>query len=264
MSTKTYRLSGKQMDRSWHVLDAANRPLGRIASDAARLLLGKHKPDYEPFLPMGDFVVIVNAGAVAVTGAKTKRKVYYRHTGYPGGLRERTLEEQMERDPTKVLERAVKGMLPHNSHGRELFRHLKVYVGADHPHEAQVNAGTGARVRKRERQAEAAAVETAVAAVPAAEAPPAETPVAVAPAVEAPAEAAAVAEVPVVAEAPAEAAAADAARLTGSLSRYKRDELDEEATRLEIAIDADWNKPDVADAIQAHYDAHPVPADEDE
>jgi large subunit ribosomal protein L13 len=253
MSTKTYRLSGKQMDRSWHVLDAANRPLGRVASNAARLLLGKHKPDYEPFLPMGDFVVIVNAGTVAVTGAKTKRKVYYRHTGYPGGLRERTLEEQMERDPTKVLERAVKGMLPHNSHGRELFRHLKVYVGADHPHEAQVNAGTGARARKRERQAAAAG-----AAAPVPETTAEKTPVAAAPVVEA------AAEVAVVAEAPAEAAAPDAARLTGSLSRYKRAELDEEATRLEIAIDAEWNKPDVAEAIKAHYDAHPVPADEDE
>ena len=137
MPSKTLRLSAKQMERNWQVLDAANRPLGRVASDAARMLLGKHKPNYEPFLPMGDFVVIINAAEIAVTGEKTKRKIYYRHTGYPGGIRERTLQEQMDRDPRKVIERAVKGMLPHNARGRELFRHLKVYLGADHPHEAQ-------------------------------------------------------------------------------------------------------------------------------
>lgn len=249
MPTKTFRLSGKQMLRNWHVLDAANRPLGRVASDAARLLLGKHKPDYEPFLPMGDFVVIVNAGQVAVTGAKTKRKVYYRHTGYPGGLRERTLEEQLDRDPRKVVERAVKGMLPHNSRGRELFRHLKVYLGPDHPHEAQVNAGTGARAAKRERQAEAAAAVAAEA--PAAEAAVAETPVV------APVEAEPAAEVDA-------GAAIDGERLTGSLSRHKRTELDEEAARLGIEIDPDWNKPDVVAAVQAHYDANPLLEDEDE
>ena len=250
MPTKTFRLSGKQMDRSWHVLDAANRPLGRVASDAARLLLGKHKPDYEPFLPMGDFVVIVNASEVAVTGAKTKRKVYYRHTGYPGGLRERTLEEQMDRDPRKVIERAVKGMLPHNSRGRELFRHLRVYLGADHPHEAQINAGTGARAAKRVRQAAAAAIV-------AAETPVAETPLVEA-AIEAPSDQAAAVEAPVEAT-----AAADGERLTGTLSRYKRAELDDEATRLGIQIDGEWNKPDVVAAVQAHYDANPVPEDED-
>ena len=224
MPTKTFRLSGKQMDRSWHVLDAADRPLGRIASDAARLLLGKHKPTYEPFLPMGDFVVVINAEQVAVTGAKTKNKVYYRHTGYPGGLRERTLEEQMERDSTKVLERAIKGMLPHNSHGRELFRHLKVYAGAEHPHEAQVMAGTGARAKKRVRQAEAAAAAPAPAV-----APPVEDAVS--------------------AEAPA----------TDALSRFKRAELDDEASRLGIEIDSEWKKDDVVAAIQTHYDEHPEP-----
>ncbi len=253
MPTKTFRLSGKQMDRTWHVLDAANRPLGRVASDAARLLLGKHKPDYEPFLPMGDFVVIINAAEVAVTGAKTKNKVYYRHTGYPGGLRERTLEEQMERDPTKVLERAIKGMLPHNSRGRELFRHLNVYAGADHPHEAQVNAGTGARAKKRARQEEAAASAAPAAAAPVDETPT-ETPAAE---VEAP-EATETAEAPeAVAEAVEPASAGDE-RLTGSLSRYKRAELDEEAQRLGIEIDPDWKKDDVVAAVQAHYDEHPV------
>ena len=254
MPTKTFRLSGKQMDRSWHVLDAANRPLGRIASDAARLLLGKHKPTYEPFLPMGDYVVIINAGEVAVTGAKTKRKIYYRHTGYPGGLRERTLEEQMERDPRKVLERAIKGMLPHNSHGRELFRHLKVYTGADHPHEAQVNAGTGARARKRARQEEAAAAASVTSAVedaPVEDAPVDET-----------ATAAPEAAAPEATEAVA-APASEGERLTGSLSRHRRAELDEEAGRLEIEIEPGWKKDDVVTAIQAYYDQHPIADDED-
>jgi large subunit ribosomal protein L13 len=217
MTTKTFRLSGKAMDRSWHVLDAANTPLGRVASEAAKLLLGKHKPNYEPFLPMGDFVVVINADRVAVTGAKTKNKVYYRHTGYPGGLRERTLEEQMERDARKVLERAIKGMLPHNSRGRELFRHLKVYGGSEHPHEAQLNAGTGARARKRVRQAEAAAV----------------------------------------------VAAPEGERLSGSLARYKRAELDEEATRLGIEIESGWKKGDVVTAVRAYYAEHPM-VDEDD
>jgi len=265
MTMKTFRLSAKSMDRSWHVLDAADKPLGRVASEAAKLLLGKHKPNYEPFLPMGDYVVIVNAGRVAVTGEKTKRKVYYRHSGYPGGLRERTLEEQMERDPRKVLERAIKGMLPHNSRGRELFRHLNVYSGADHPHEAQVNAGTGARAQKRARQAEAAA-----AAPPEAETVSAE-PVAVAPTevveeTATPETATPEAAAPeVVVEAPAaEEASSEATgeRLTGSLARYKRAELDEEATRLGIEIESGWKKDDVVAAVQTYYDEHPI-ADED-
>jgi large subunit ribosomal protein L13 len=256
MPTKTFRLSGKAMDRSWHVLDAANRPLGRLASDAARLLLGKHKPTFEPYLPMGDFVVIINAGQVAVTGAKMQAKVYYRHTGYPGGLRERTLEEQLERDPTKVVERAVKGMLPHNAHGRELFRHLKVYVGAEHPHEAQVNAGSGARAQKRVRQEEAAA--TTAAAAPAVVPPATPAPAAVTEATEAAEDVAM--ETP---EAVSEAVEATAGgRLSGALSRYRRGELDGEAGRLGIEIQSDWKKEDVAAAIQAHYDANPAGEDE--
>lgn len=163
MTTKTFRLSGKAMDRRWHVLDARGVPLGRLASEASKLLLGKHKPEYEPHLAMGDFVVVVNASAVGVTGNKLTSKVYYRHTGHPGGLRERTLQEQLDRDPRRVVERAVKGMLPHNARGRELFRHLKVYAGPEHPHEAQLRAGTGERARKRAAQAETAAAVEATA-----------------------------------------------------------------------------------------------------
>jgi len=262
MTMKTFRLSAKSMDRRWHVLDAADTPLGRVASEAAKLLLGKHKPNYEPFLPMGDYVVIINADRVAVTGEKTKRKVYYRHTGYPGGLRERTLEEQMDRDPRKVLERAIKGMLPHNSRGRELFRHLNVYSGSEHPHEAQVNAGTGARAQKRARQDEVAAAAAPVAATP----EPVEP--------EAAAQESEVAEETAAPEAAAPEAAAEASaaeeaavettgeRLKGSLARYKRTELDEEATRLGIEIESGWKKDDVVAAVQGHYDEHPI-ADED-
>ena len=142
---KTYRLSGKSLDRRWHVIDASGRPLGRVASEVAQLLLGKHKATYEPHLAMGDFVIVVNARQVALTGRKAEQKVYYRHTGYPGGLRERSYREQMERDPRAVIERAVRGMLPHNARGRELYRHLKVYAGPDHPHQAQVGAAASSR-----------------------------------------------------------------------------------------------------------------------
>ncbi len=150
MTQKTYRLSGKAMDAAWHVLDADNRPLGRLATDAARLLLGKHKATYEPHLAMGDFVIVVNARAVAITGQKTEQKQYYRHTGYPGGLRSRSLRNQMDLDATRVVEHAVKGMLPHNARGRALFRRLRVYAGPEHPHEAQVNAGTARAASAKE------------------------------------------------------------------------------------------------------------------
>lgn len=230
MTTKTYRLKAAQIDRRWHVLDAAERPLGRLASEAARLLLGKHKPDYEPHLAMGDFVIVVNAGQVRLTGKKAEQKVYYRHSGYPGGLRERSFEEQMERDPRRVVETAVRGMLPHNSRGRELFRRLKVYAESDHPHTAQVMAGTGARARKR------AAQEAAAKTAPRSRAAKAAEP-------EAPATA--------LAEEPP-AAAADTPVRTGALSRWLRSELDQEAERLGIEIDPGWKKDDVVAAIEEH------------
>jgi large subunit ribosomal protein L13 len=132
--------------------------------------MGKHKPTYERHLPMGDFVIIVNAREVAVTGNKSLQKVYYRHSGYPGGLHQRTLREQMEKDPRRVIERAVKGMLPSTSLGRELFRHLKVYAGPTHPHEAQVRAGTSTRT-KRITPAPAATTPVAAASEPEDETP---------------------------------------------------------------------------------------------
>ena len=122
----------------WHVLDAEGRTLGRLSSEIAVLLQGKHKPEYVPYLNTGDFVVVINAEKVRVTGKKLEQKMYYRHSGYPGGLKERTLADVLERTPTRVIEHAVKGMLPKNSIGRRMLSRLKLYVGGEHPHEAQI------------------------------------------------------------------------------------------------------------------------------
>lgn len=137
---KTYSLKAGQIDKAWHVVDATNVTLGRLASRLAALLMGKHKPVYSPHLDMGDFVVVVNASRVRLTGNKRQQKIYYRHTGYMGGLKETTLEEMLAKDPRRVIELAVRGMLPRNRLASHLLRHLKVYSGPDHPHEAQVNA----------------------------------------------------------------------------------------------------------------------------
>jgi large subunit ribosomal protein L13 len=140
MRPKTYSLKPKEVVPHWHVLDAEGRPLGRLASQAALLLRGKHRPTYTPHLENGDVVVIVNASRVRVTGRKTDQKQYYRHSGYPGGLRETPLKVMLAKHPDRVVQQAVKGMLPHNRLSRKLLRHLKVYAGPEHPHEAQVRA----------------------------------------------------------------------------------------------------------------------------
>ena len=134
---KTFSPKGSQITREWHVIDAAGVPLGRLASQVAQLLRGKHKPTFAPHLDSGDHVIVVNAAKVALTGAKLDQKKYYRHSGYPGGLRKRTLREQLERRPTEVLRKAVKGMLPRNRLGRAQITKLKIYAGPEHPHEAQ-------------------------------------------------------------------------------------------------------------------------------
>lgn len=146
---RTYSLKAKEIEKDWHVVDATGQSLGRLASQVARLLMGKHKPTYSPHLDVGDYVVVVNAEKVRVTGKKLTDKTYYRHSGYMGGLKKTTLREMLQRRPTRVVELAVRGMLPHNRLGRKLYRHLKVYAGPDHPHEAQVNA---ARKRRAARQ----------------------------------------------------------------------------------------------------------------
>lgn len=134
---RTYSPKPGEIERQWHVIDAADVVLGRLASHAAMLLRGKHKPTFAPHVDTGDFVIIVNAGKVALTGDKRHSKVAYRHSGYPGGLKQVGYEELLTKRPERAVEAAVKGMLPKNRLGRKLIRKLKVYAGPDHPHAAQ-------------------------------------------------------------------------------------------------------------------------------
>ncbi len=135
--TKTWNAKPGEIERRWFVVDAEGKNLGRLATQIADTLRGKNKPEYTPHVDTGDFVVVVNAEKIAVTGKKLDDKIYYRHSGYPGGLRSRTLREQLERRPTEVLRKAVKGMLPRNRLGRAQIVKLKIYAGPAHPHEAQ-------------------------------------------------------------------------------------------------------------------------------
>jgi len=135
---KTYSTKSSDLKPQWHVIDASGKTLGRLASEVAVLLMGKHKPIYAPNLNTGDFVVVINASKVRVTGKKAQQKIYYRHSGYPGGLKSTTFAKMMETHPTRVVEYAVKGMLPKNRLGRDMLRRLRVYPGDTHPHEAQV------------------------------------------------------------------------------------------------------------------------------
>jgi large subunit ribosomal protein L13 len=135
---KTYSPKASEIVRQWHVIDASGQTLGRLATQIAQLLKGKNKVYYAPHMDTGDFVIVVNASKVHVTGDKLVEKIYYRHSGYPGGLHERTLGAQLERFPERVIEHAVRGMLPHNSLGRAMYRKLKVYGGPTHPHASQL------------------------------------------------------------------------------------------------------------------------------
>ncbi len=125
------------VDRKWYVIDAEGQVLGRVAARVASVLRGKHKPEYTPHMEMGDYVIVINAAKVDVTGRKRTDKMYYRHTGYPGGLRAENFETRIRRRPEFPIEQAVRGMLPKNRLGRKLFKNLKVYAGEAHPHEAQ-------------------------------------------------------------------------------------------------------------------------------
>ena len=140
----TYSVKASEVKRQWVVIDASGKTLGRLATEAARLLEGKHKAIYSPHADVGDFVVVVNASKVRVTGKKTEDKMYRHHTNYPGGLRSIAYGDLAARHPTRPLEIAVRGMLPHNTRGRAMFRRLKVYAGSTHPHEAQVKGTTEA------------------------------------------------------------------------------------------------------------------------
>jgi large subunit ribosomal protein L13 len=134
---KTYVATPANRERSWVLVDASGKTLGRLATQIADILRGKRKPEYTPHIDVGDFVIVVNAEKVAVTGNKREHKVYRRHSGYPGGLRSRTLGQMLERRPEEVIRLAVKGMVPRTRLGRAQLRKLKVYAGPDHPHEAQ-------------------------------------------------------------------------------------------------------------------------------
>lgn len=135
----TFVPSGKDLEknRAWFVIDASGRTVGRLATEVARVLMGKNKPTYTPYIDMGDHVVIVNAEKAVFTGNKLKDKLYRHHTGWPGGLKEVTAEKMLKRHPERILEMAIRGMLPKNKLGRKMGKKLKVYVGADHPHKAQ-------------------------------------------------------------------------------------------------------------------------------
>ena len=134
---RTYSPKPGDIQREWLVIDATDIVLGRLASQTAKLLRGKHKAVFAPHIDMGDFVVIINAGKVALTGNKREQKMAYRHSGYPGGLRATPYAVLLEKHPEKAVEKAIKGMLPHNSLGRSMLRKLKVYAGPEHPHQAQ-------------------------------------------------------------------------------------------------------------------------------
>jgi len=134
---KTYVTKKEDIQREWYVVDATGRTLGRLATRVARILRGKHKPIYSPSVDTGDYVIVVNAEKIHVTGRKLDKKIYYRYSGYPGGLKEITLRNLLQKHPTRVIEHAVRGMLPKNRLGRQMFKKLKVYVGPDHPHAAQ-------------------------------------------------------------------------------------------------------------------------------
>jgi len=134
---KTYSAKAESVQRDWYVVDASGKTLGRLASAIAHRLRGKHKAEYTPHVDTGDYIVVVNAEKVRVTGAKATDKMYHRHSGYPGGLRSISFEQLIDKAPENVIQAAVKGMLPRNPLGRAMFRKLKVYAGGDHPHTAQ-------------------------------------------------------------------------------------------------------------------------------
>jgi len=134
---KTYMAKADEVERKWYIIDASGKTLGRMASEIARILRGKHKPIYTPHIDTGDYVIVVNAEKVKVTGKKRQNKIYYHHTGYPGGLKVISYDKLLEKKPERIIETAVKGMLPHNRLGRKMYKKLKVYAGPNHPHQAQ-------------------------------------------------------------------------------------------------------------------------------
>ena len=150
---KTYALKASEIEKKWRVFDAEGQALGRLATQVAIALRGKDKPTFSPHLDMGDFVIVTNASRIKLTGQKATQKLYRRHTGYLGGLREVRLDVQLAKHPDRVIREAVWGMIPKGRLGRVQIRHLKIYAGAEHPHEAQVMAGQGKHSSNREATA---------------------------------------------------------------------------------------------------------------
>jgi large subunit ribosomal protein L13 len=146
---KTYSTKARDIEREWWLIDASDKTLGRVATEAANLLMGKHKALYAPYIDTGDCVVVVNAAKVKVTGKKAEQKIYYRYSGYPGGLKSPSFKDVFSKDPGRVIELAVKGMLPHNRLGRVMFKKLKVYPRNEHPHQAQAPIGHPERGKER-------------------------------------------------------------------------------------------------------------------
>jgi large subunit ribosomal protein L13 len=136
-ATKTYQATAQDRERDWYVVDAEGKTLGRLATQIANVLRGKRKPTYTPHVDVGDFVIVINAEKITVTGNKRESKLYWRHSGYPGGIRHQSLGDLLEKRPEEVIRRAVKGMLPRNRLARQQLRKLKVYAGPEHPHQAQ-------------------------------------------------------------------------------------------------------------------------------
>jgi len=134
---KTTIIKEKDIKKDWYIIDATGKTLGRLASKVAHILMGKHKVNYVPHLDVGDYIVVINADKIVLTGKKLSKKIYYKHSGYPGGLKEKVYKELMEEKPEFVFKKAVKGMLPKNKLSRKMFKKLKVYSGSKHPHQAQ-------------------------------------------------------------------------------------------------------------------------------
>ena len=134
---KTFQAKKEEVEHKWYLVNAEGKVLGRLSTELVKILKGKNKPTYTPHMDTGDFVVVVNAGKVTLTGKKMKDKIYYHHTGYPGGIKEMNAEKLLAKKPTEMIRMAVKGMLPKNSLGRQMLRKLKIYAGPNHPHDAQ-------------------------------------------------------------------------------------------------------------------------------
>jgi len=134
---KTFSAKTETVKRDWYIVDASGKTLGRLASEIAHRLRGKHKPEFTPHVDTGDYIVVINAANIRVTGNKAKQKTYYHHTGYPGGIKSITFDKLVDKAPERIIEKAVKGMLPKNPLGRAMFGKLKVYAGSEHPHQAQ-------------------------------------------------------------------------------------------------------------------------------